>query len=59
MRFLTVILSLICMALTANSAQADRRVAFVVGNGAYKNVQPLPNPSIDAKSMAPTSPAIK
>src|SRR6186997_1231063 len=52
MRYITVILSLISMAFTANSAQADRRVAFVVGNGAYKNVQPLPNPSIDAKSMA-------
>ena len=52
MRYLTVILSLICMVFTAHSAKADRRVAFVVGNGAYKNVQPLPNPPIDAKSMA-------
>ena len=52
MRYLTVMLSLICMVLTAHSAKADRRVAFVVGNGAYKNVQPLPNPPIDAKSMA-------
>jgi hypothetical protein len=52
MRYLTIFLTLICMALTAQSAKADRRVAFVVGNGAYKNVQPLPNPSIDAKSMA-------
>src|SRR6187200_389230 len=52
MRYLTIFLSLICMAFTAQSAQAERRVAFVVGNGAYKNVQPLPNPSIDAKSMA-------
>ena len=52
MRYLTVILSLICMVFTAHSAKADRRVAFVVGNGAYKNVQPLPNPEIDAKSMA-------
>ena len=52
MRYVTLFLSLICMALTANSAQADRRVAFVVGNGAYKNVAPLPNPSIDAKAMA-------
>ena len=52
MRYLTIILSLICMAFTAHSAKADRRVAFVVGNGAYKNVQPLPNPAIDAKSMA-------
>ena len=52
MRYFTVLLSLICMVFTVNAAKADRRVAFVVGNGAYKNVQPLPNPSIDAKSMA-------
>ena len=31
---------------------ADKRVAFVVGNGAYKNVAQLPNPPIDAKAMA-------
>src|ERR1700681_3362249 len=52
MRALTIILSLICMAFTANAAKADKRVAFVVGNGAYKNVAALPNPAIDAKSMA-------
>jgi uncharacterized caspase-like protein len=52
MRFLTVLLSLICMMFSANAAKADRRVAFVVGNGSYKNVAPLPNPPIDAKSMA-------
>ena len=52
MRYFTLLLSLICMALTATSAQADRRVAFVVGNGAYKNVAQLPNPPIDAKAMA-------
>jgi hypothetical protein len=52
MRYLTVILSLICMVLSANAAKADRRVAFVVGNGAYKNVAQLPNPAIDAKAMA-------
>jgi len=52
MRYLSVILSLVCMVFAAHSAKAERRVAFVVGNGAYKNVQPLPNPSIDAKSMA-------
>jgi len=40
------------MLFTANAAKADRRVAFVVGNGTYKNVSPLPNPPIDAKSMA-------
>ena len=52
MRYLTIILSLICMALSAQSAQADKRVAFVVGNGAYKNVAQLPNPPVDAKAMA-------
>ena len=52
MRHLTVIFSLICMLFTANAAKADKRVAFVVGNGAYKNVAQLPNPPIDAKAMA-------
>jgi Caspase domain/Putative peptidoglycan binding domain len=52
MRYLTVILSLTCMLFTAHAAKADKRVAFVVGNGAYKNVAQLPNPPIDAKAMA-------
>jgi uncharacterized caspase-like protein len=42
------------MALSVSAAQADRRVAFVVGNGTYKNVAQLPNPPIDAKAMAST-----
>jgi hypothetical protein len=53
MRFLAVVFSLICMAFTTvSTAKADRRVAFVVGNGAYKNVAQLPNPPVDAKAMA-------
>jgi Caspase domain/Putative peptidoglycan binding domain len=52
MRHLTVILSLICMLFTVQAAKAERRVAFVVGNGAYKNVAQLPNPPVDAKAMA-------
>lgn len=52
MRYLTVIVSLFCMLFTAHAAKADRRVAFVVGNGTYKNVAQLPNPPIDAKAMA-------
>src|SRR4051812_49343803 len=52
MRTLTLIASLICIAFTATAAQAEKRVAFVVGNGAYKNVAALPNPPIDAKAMA-------
>jgi hypothetical protein len=54
MRFQTLILSVICMVLTAGAASAEKRVAFVVGNGAYKNVAPLPNPSVDAKAIAAT-----
>jgi uncharacterized caspase-like protein len=53
MRFLAVVFSLLCMAFTTvSAAKADRRVAFVVGNGAYKNVAQLPNPPIDAKAIA-------
>ncbi len=54
MRYLTLLASLMCMALSVTAAKADRRVAFVVGNGAYKNVAQLPNPPIDAKAMAST-----
>ncbi|MFB6417165.1 MULTISPECIES: caspase family protein [Bradyrhizobium] len=54
MRYLTLLASLMCMALSVGAAKADRRVAFVVGNGNYKNVAQLPNPPIDAKSMAAT-----
>lgn len=54
MRTLTLLASLMCMALSVSAARADRRVAFVVGNGAYKNVAQLPNPPIDAKAMAAT-----
>src|SRR5260370_16724916 len=52
MRLLILALSIIGFLASSNVAKADRRVAFVVGNGAYKNVQPLPNPPIDAKAMA-------
>jgi peptidoglycan hydrolase-like protein with peptidoglycan-binding domain len=53
MRYVAIAFSLICMAFaTVTAAKADRRVAFVVGNGAYKNVAQLPNPPIDAKAMA-------
>ena len=54
MRYPTLILSAICLVLTAGAASAEKRVAFVVGNGAYKNVAPLPNPSVDAKAIAAT-----
>src|SRR6201991_3907353 len=52
MRYLTIFLSLICIVFAADAAKADKRVAFVVGNGAYKNVAQLPTPPIHAKAMA-------
>ena len=52
MRFLNAAISAATFLVSVTTAQADKRVAFVVGNGAYKNVAALPNPAIDAKSMA-------
>src|ERR1700753_2356241 len=52
MRYIAIFLSLICIVFAADAAKADKRVAFVVGNGNYKNVAALPNPPIDAKAMA-------
>jgi uncharacterized caspase-like protein len=54
MRFLLAALSIAGLLVSATVAKADKRVAFVVGNGAYKNVAQLPNPPMDAKSMATT-----
>jgi Caspase domain/Putative peptidoglycan binding domain len=52
MRFLIAAFTACAFLVSANAAFADKRVAFVVGNGAYKNVAALPNPAIDAKSIA-------
>jgi len=52
MRYLTLVISFICLMFSAESALADKRIAFVVGNGAYKNVVQLPNPPMDAKAVA-------
>src|ERR1035438_10618261 len=52
MRFLIVALSVLGILASTDAAKADRRVAFVVGNGSYKNVAELPNPPVDAKAMA-------
>jgi hypothetical protein len=39
-------------ALTPGSAPTGRRVALVIGNGAYKNVHALPNPPRDSRLIA-------
>lgn len=54
MRFWIAALSIATLLFSGEAALADKRVAFVVGNGAYKNVPQLPNPPIDAKLMAST-----
>jgi uncharacterized caspase-like protein len=54
MRFWIAALSVATLLVSGERALADKRVAFVVGNGAYKNVPQLPNPPMDAKTMAQT-----
>src|SRR5947209_7807876 len=39
-------------ALWASGAYAERRVALVIGNGAYKNAPRLPNPINDAQDVS-------
>jgi hypothetical protein len=43
-----------CLVLLAGPAQAERRVALVVGNSAYQYVSRLDNPANDARLMADT-----
>jgi hypothetical protein len=47
------VLALLSM-LTPSPAAADKRVALVIGNSAYRSVAPLDNPSKDAGLMAET-----
>jgi uncharacterized caspase-like protein len=62
MRFLhcattAVRISLLCAAVSLAAvfpASAEKRVALVVGNSAYRNVPPLTNPVNDAKLIAET-----
>ncbi len=50
------ICSLLCSGLlliaSAVAAQAEKRVALVIGNGAYENASRLPNPRNDAEDVA-------
>ena len=52
MRFWIAAMSVAGLLVSSSAALADKRVAFVLGNGAYKAVPALPNPAVDAKSMA-------
>jgi uncharacterized caspase-like protein len=52
-RFLRILpLVGITLALSAGAATAERRVALIIGNSAYKNAVPLPNPASDAAAVA-------
>jgi hypothetical protein len=53
LRFLvTGIVGALFLALTPVAALAEKRVALVIGNTAYRNVSALPNPKKDAAAMA-------
>ncbi|MGZ5803991.1 MAG: caspase family protein, partial [Xanthobacteraceae bacterium] len=43
---------LVAALASVSDAAADRRVALVIGNGAYKNVPALPNPPNDGADVA-------
>jgi hypothetical protein len=47
--FATLLMSAMCSA-----ASAEKRVALVIGNSAYRALPALPNPDADAKLMADT-----
>lgn len=40
--------------LTQENSNSEKRVALVIGNGAYRKAKPLPNPTNDATDMAAT-----
>jgi uncharacterized caspase-like protein len=48
----SALLGTIVLVLTGTTVFAEKRVALVIGNSAYKNVAPLDNPRNDARLMA-------
>lgn len=50
LRLVLIVVALLLPALA--SAQPERRVALVIGNGAYRHAAPLRNPARDAERMA-------
>jgi uncharacterized caspase-like protein len=50
--FLTALGILLVSILFTAPASADKRVALIIGNGAYQKVPALPNPPNDAKDIA-------
>jgi Caspase domain len=52
MRFYSFVAAALLLVATCLSALAAGKVALVIGNGAYQNANPLPNPANDATDMA-------
>jgi hypothetical protein len=50
--FLIGVMALAAALLCGSAAQAERRVAFVIGNSAYKNATSLPNTINDSNAIA-------
>ena len=50
--FTSLVCCLCLFLLTTLDAHADKRIALVIGNGAYQNVPTLPNPTHDATDVA-------
>ena len=50
--FLVGLVALAAVVLGGTAAQAERRVAFVIGNSTYKNATSLPNTINDANAIA-------
>src|SRR5262245_90423 len=51
-RAFALVVALVGSVFAASSAQADRRIALVIGNGAYTQAAPLSNPANDARAVA-------
>ncbi|MFL6949064.1 MAG: caspase family protein, partial [Xanthobacteraceae bacterium] len=49
---IAVVGALLLMPLTTSAAWAQKRVALIIGNGAYQSVAKLPNPIKDATAIA-------
>src|ERR1700730_688420 len=51
-RIAVFVVPLLLVAIMMSPALADRRIALVIGNGAYRNAPQLPNPKNDAQDVA-------
>ena len=49
--FLSIVLTVWLILLAGQPAQADKRVALVIGNSSYRNVAKLSNPANDAGQL--------